>query len=110
VALQVSVAGGNAARAEVLHHTGVRQGVEVTAHDDWDSRHPRDWHLEPDPPLRLGLHDDVVELIGEHEGLDVCKLRVTVDVGFGHQDVLAGHVHGVGVLHFQQSCYANMTG
>ena len=87
--------GGDPACSQVLHHTGVRQGVEVTAHYYRDPRHSRDGGLEPYPSLSLGLHDNVVEFVGEHECLDqfhVCKLWVPMDVCIGHQHMLAGHV------------------
>ena len=95
---------GNSPRSQVLHDARVRQGVEITAHYYGDPWHSRDGGLEPDPSLRLSLHDNVVELVGKHECLDelhVCKLWVPVDVSVGYQDVLAGHVEGTGVFHFQ---------
>ena len=79
VSLEVAVRGGDSPRSQVLHDTQVRQGVEIAAHYYGDARHPRDGGLEPDPSLRLSLHDNVVELVGKHEclgELHVCKFWV----------------------------------
>ena len=89
------MAGGNPTGTQVLHNTRVWQGVEITAHYYRDTQHPGDGCLETDPAFRLGLHDDVVEFVCEHECLDelhIGKLWVPVNVGVCYQDVLTGHV------------------
>ena len=76
---------------EELDDAGIRERIEVATSNHRDAGGIGDGHLEADPTFRLSLHDDGVQLVHQHNGLDelhVCKLRVPVDVGVGHQDVL----------------------
>lgn len=111
VALKIRVAGGYSAISEILHHTRVRERVEITAHDHGDTGHPGDRSLEPYPPLTLRPHDNRIQLISEHQSLNelhVCILRVPVNVGIGHQDMLTRQVHAGAVLDLKESGNADV--
>ena len=111
VALKIRVAGGYSAVSEVLHNAGVRERVEITAHDHGDTGHPRDRGLEPYPPLTLRPHDNRIQLISEHQSLNelhVCILRVPVNVGIGHQDVLTRQMHAGAILDLEESGNADV--
>ena len=111
-ALQVRVVYVHLAVNKEVHDSRVRQGIQVSAHENRDARHPWDEGLVPDPSLALHALGNGFQLLHQHDRLyelDVSELWVPVYVGVGHQEVVGGAVElGGGVLQLQQYGNANV--